>query len=100
MARLAIEEYSLEGAPDLVDQIWKTAAAVGAKSFEYERGFRRGAAVLDDHVPLLQAGIPAVDILDFDYKHWHLLSDTPDKCSGKQLAEVGSVLFTWIAGLK
>jgi hypothetical protein len=94
-ARLAVEGYSWEAAPRLVDSVWKTAAAVGAKSFKNEKGFARGESVLDDHIALNQAGIPAIDVIDFDYAHWHLLSDTPDKVSAKQLAEVGAVLTAW-----
>ena len=99
-ARLAVEGYSLQFAPRLVETLWKTAAAVGAKSFKYERGFRRATDVLDDHVALNQAGIPAVDVIDFDYAHWHRLTDTPDKCSAGQMAEVGKVLTAWVSGLK
>lgn len=95
-ARLAVEGYSLQFAPRLVNEVWKTAESIGAKSFKLERGFRRGTEVLDDHIALNQAGIPAIDIIDFDYKHWHKLSDTPDKCSGKQMAEVGKVLAAWL----
>jgi hypothetical protein len=95
-ARLAIEGYSWRYAPKLVEQVWKAAEAVGAKSFKVERGFHRAVDVLDDHVALNEAGIPAVDVIDFDYAHWHRLSDTPDKCSPKQLAEVGTVLLAWL----
>ena len=52
--------------------------------------------MLDDHLALNRVGIPAIDVIDFDYKHWHLLSDTADKCSPKQLAEVGKVLTAWL----
>ncbi|MGL6097696.1 MAG: M28 family peptidase [Fimbriiglobus sp.] len=100
-ARLAVEGYSLQFAPRLVDELWRTAAACGAKSFHYERGFRRAMDVLDDHVALnAVAGIPTVDVIDFDYPHWHRLTDTPDKCSAKQMAEVGGVLLAWLAGAK
>ena len=99
-ARLAIEGYSYDLAPQLVTDVWKVAEKVGATSFKYERGFNRAAEVQDDHLALNQAGIPAIDILDFDYPHWHKLSDTPDKCSPKQLAEVGKVLLAWVQGLK
>jgi hypothetical protein len=99
-ARLAIEGYSWDAAPHLVDSVWKTAGVVGAKSFKTERGFVRGDHVQDDHLALIQAGIPAVDIIDFDYAHWHLLSDTPDKVSAKQLVEVGTVLTAWAQAQK
>ncbi len=95
-ARLAVEGYSWTFAPQLVDQVWQTAKAVGAKSFKYEGGFQRAAQVQDDHIALNKAGIPAVDIIDFDYKYWHLLADTPDKVSDAQVAEVAQVLAAWL----
>lgn len=95
-ARLAVEGYSLAVAPNIVNEIWKIAEQLKAKSFKFERGFKRAAEVLDDHVPLQRAGIPAIDIIDFDYPHWHLLSDTPDKISPEQLAEVARVISTWL----
>ena len=76
--------------------MWKAAEAVGAKSFKIERGFDRGTEVLDDHIALNRAGIPAIDVIDFDYPHWHKLSDTADKCSAEQMAEVGKVLAAWL----
>jgi glutaminyl-peptide cyclotransferase len=98
-ARLAIEGYSYQFAPGLVNQVWKVAESVGAKSFRYERGFRRSIDVLDDHIALNRAGIPAIDIIDFDYVHWHRLSDTPEQCSAKQFAEVARVVTTWLQRL-
>lgn len=99
-ARLAVEGYSYQFAPGLVNQLWKTAESVGAKSFRFERGFRRATEVLDDHIALNRVGIPTVDIIDFDYEHWHRLSDTPDKLSGEQMAEVAKVVTTWLQGVK
>lgn len=95
-ARLAVEGYSWSLAAHLVDEIWKTAAAVNAKSFVYERGFRRAVEVLDDHIALNRYGIPAIDIIDFDYKHWHLLTDLPEQCSAEQMSEVARVITTWL----
>ncbi|MBX9626462.1 MAG: M28 family peptidase [Gemmataceae bacterium] len=95
-AKLKVEQYSYAAAPKLVDQVWGVAAAVGAKSFRYEAGYE----VQDDHLALNRAGIPCVDVIDFDYPHWHKLTDTPDKVSGDQMAEVAKVLATWWTGLK
>jgi hypothetical protein len=95
-ARLAVEGYSYSMAPKLVDEIWKTAQTVGAKSFRYERGFRRNPDVMDDHIALNRVAIPAVDIIDFDYADWHKISDTPDKCDAKQMAEVAMVITQWL----
>jgi Zn-dependent M28 family amino/carboxypeptidase len=97
-AKLNIEGHSWTYAPKLVTEVWKAAETVKAKSFRAERGFKRSVDVLDDHIPLLSVGIPAIDLIDFDYEHWHKLSDTPDKCSPKQLAEVADVVTTWLKG--
>ncbi len=53
-------------------------------------------AMLDDHTPFLEAGIPAVDIIDFDYPYWHTIADTPDKVSAKSLLAVGDTLWHWV----
>ncbi len=53
--------------------------------------------MLDDHTPFLEAGIPAVNIIDFDYPYWHTAADTPDKVSPKSLEIVGETLLDWMA---
>jgi hypothetical protein len=89
-----VEGYSYDFAPNLVKQVWDVAALVGAKSFRWEAG----GEVLDDHLALNRAGIPAINIIDFDgYRpHWHKLSDTPDKCSAAQMTEVAKVITAWL----
>jgi glutaminyl-peptide cyclotransferase len=52
----------------------------------------------DDHTPFLEAGIPAVDIIDFDYPYWHTTQDTPDKVSAESLQAVGDTLWNWVVG--
>ncbi len=101
-ARIRVETYSYNAARPLVEQLWGTAADIGAKSFVYERGFDRDGrqGVQDDHLALIRAGIPSVDLIDFDYPHWHKLSDTPEQCSGAQMAEVSKVLTTWLQRVK
>ena len=48
----------------------------------------------DDHVPFLDAGVPAVDIIDLDYyPYWHTPNDTLDKVSARSLQIVGDVLL-------
>ncbi|VTT99092.1 Putative aminopeptidase OS=Singulisphaera acidiphila (strain ATCC BAA-1392 / DSM 18658 / VKM B-2454 / MOB10) GN=Sinac_5126 PE=4 SV=1: Peptidase_M28 [Gemmataceae bacterium] len=95
-AQLKVEQNSYTMAPKLVDQVWGVAKAVGAKSFKYEAGHE----VLDDHIALNRAGIPTADVIDFDYPHWHKLSDTPDKISGEQMAEVAKVVTVWLQKIK
>ncbi len=94
---LPIEYNSWRGARKLVNRIWNLARDLGYSQFRFEMG----AQIYDDHVPLLEAGIPAVDIIDFDYpntekNYWHTLEDTPDKCSAESLEAVGTVLTTLI----
>ena len=50
-------------------------------------------ALEDDHVPFLAAGIPSVDIIDFDFPAWHTAGDTLDVVSARSLQIVGDVLL-------
>jgi glutaminyl-peptide cyclotransferase len=79
--------------PTLMAEIWGQASMLG-----YERYFIQTAkySMLDDHTPFLEAGIPAVDIIDFDYPYWHTAADTPDKVSPKSLQIVGETLLAWM----
>ncbi len=78
---------------ELTDEIWATAQGLG-----YENHFINDYkySMIDDHSPFLQAGIPAVDIIDFDYPYWHTLQDTADKVSAESLKVVGETLRTWV----
>ncbi|MCK5147056.1 M28 family peptidase [bacterium] len=89
---LPIEINSQRYAPDLVDQLWSLAEQLGLPAFSREDGVE----MTDDHLELLKVGIPAIDIIDFDYDYWHTIEDTPDKCSAESLGQVGQLLVTWI----
>jgi glutaminyl-peptide cyclotransferase len=52
---------------------------------------------MDDHLPLNQAGIPTIDLIDFDYPYWHKIDDVPENCSAESLAEVGRVVTGWLS---
>ncbi len=52
--------------------------------------------MLDDHTPFLEAGYPAVDVIDFDYPYWHTTEDTADKVSSESLEIVGETILAWI----
>lgn len=79
--------------PVITAQIWKSAEKLGYdENFIPEKKYR----ILDDHIPFLNAGIPAVDIIDFDYQYWHTLSDTIDKISPESLEIVGQTILDWI----
>jgi len=83
------ERNSQIAAPAVVDKIWKAAADLG-----YRTSFINSIkySMDDDHIPLIRAGLPCVDLIDFDYPYWHTLKDTPDKCSPQSLKIVGDTL--------
>jgi Zn-dependent M28 family amino/carboxypeptidase len=83
----------------LRELVWQTAAELG-----YRRAFPRNpGAIEDDHLPFLRAGIPALDLIDFDYgpgnSYWHTERDTLDKLSAGSLRITGEVLLRAIAKL-
>ena len=80
--------------PLITDEIWSVANDLGyGDHFIPQYKF----SMEDDHTPFLEAGIPAVDIIDFDYPYWHTVGDTPDKVSAESLSAVGKTLWAWIA---
>ena len=82
------EGYSLDHAPEVVERVWSTADSLGLG-----RMFRPtvGGGIVDDHVPLLDAGIRAIDVIGFEnYREWHhTMQDTVDKVSVATLADIG-----------
>jgi Zn-dependent M28 family amino/carboxypeptidase len=50
-------------------------------------------AIDDDHVPFLEAGVPAIDIIDLDYAAWHTAQDDLDHVSARSLQIVGDVVL-------
>ncbi|HEX9729220.1 MAG TPA: M28 family peptidase [Gemmatimonadales bacterium] len=86
------EPNSVSAAPEVVNRVWSTARDLG-----YGRVFRdrMGGPITDDHIPLIQAGVRAIDLIDFSYgpgnAYWHTLEDTLDKVSAGSLKVVGDV---------
>jgi Zn-dependent M28 family amino/carboxypeptidase len=82
-----------ESTPWLVNVIWKTARRLGHSQhfLEVEGGYS------DDHIPFKDAGVPVVDLIDFNYgpsnQYWHTNQDTLDKVSGESLKVVGDVVI-------
>ncbi len=85
-----IEKNSTE---ELAAEIWEVAGSLG-----YDRNFidQPKHRIIDDHLPFIQVGIAAVDIIDFDYPYWHTISDTVDKVSAESLGIVGEVVLEWL----
>ncbi len=91
-----IERHSLEAAPLLVNAIWTIAEAAGHEAFvRTSRGY-----ITDDHLPFIQQGIPAIDIIDLPHPEWHTTEDTPDCCSADSLYQVGDTLLRYLYGVE
>jgi Zn-dependent M28 family amino/carboxypeptidase len=88
--------------PSLVSRAFEAARAEGRRlRFSLSRN-----AILDDHVPFLEAGIPAVDLIDFEYgtapgrnDYWHTPQDTIDKLSAESLEIIGRVTVRMLNSL-
>jgi len=84
------EAHSREQASNIVDLVWNEAQDLGLRNYLPEVRHR----VFDDHIPFLNAGIPAIDLIDFDFPEWHTTHDTPAVCSPASLEAVGRVLLS------
>ncbi len=89
---LTRDSVSASNAPELWGRI---ITACGKRGIPFLPG---ETSVLDDHVPLIERGIPAVDLIDFDYPSWHTVSDTPDKCSPESLGKIGALVLDIVYG--
>ncbi|MER3466336.1 MAG: hypothetical protein C4340_04135, partial [Armatimonadota bacterium] len=81
----------------LMDRFYGHAREIGlSKHFPN----RPGPVIADDHEPLNRAGIPTIDLIDFDYgpghSWWHTVEDTPDKCSAASLSAVGRAVESFL----
>ncbi len=94
---IKIDPVSYRSAPRVMEEIWSLAAEIGYDQFQLVAG----APMYDDHVPFIEMGIPAIDIIDFEYpgpdnRYWHTHDDTMDKCSPESLEAVGNTLLSWL----
>jgi glutaminyl-peptide cyclotransferase len=79
--------------PWLNEIVWQTARKIG-----YGKHFiNREQSISDDHVPFREAGIPVIDIIDFEYgeenSYWHTNADALDKISGESMKVVGDTVI-------
>ncbi len=80
--------------------IWQVAADKG-----YGSAFQdQTLPIDDDHMPFLNLGISAVDLIDFNYgpanSYWHTAADTMDKLSSRSFQIVGDVVVESIRQLE
>lgn len=83
--------YERNSTPEWRERIWQVAGELGYGSWFVPTP---RYSIIDDHTPFLRAGIPAVDIIDFDYPYWHTTEDTLDKLSADSLERVGRTVET------
>jgi Zn-dependent M28 family amino/carboxypeptidase len=79
--------------PGLSKEIWSVARKLGyGNIFVAQTKY----ALIDDHLPFINRGVPSALLIDFDYPYWHTNEDTLDKVSSESLKIVGEVLLNFI----
>lgn len=89
--------------PELMDVLFRSAHEMGTRSF-----FHRGkGSILDDHVPFVLAGMPAIDLIDFEFgsapglnDYWHTEEDSMDKLSSESMQTIGDVVLRMVDNLQ
>lgn len=89
---LYYEQNSLNAARNIVERIWSGAGKVNAPAFIPDARHN----VYDDHAPFIEAGIPGVDIIDFDYPAWHTAGDDLTQVAPGSLGQVGRTLLWYV----
>lgn len=78
----------------LTDLVWSAARRLGYSRYFQDQFLPVGG---DDHFPFINAGVPAVDLIDFNYgpgnRYWHTAEDTVEHCSPQSLEIVGRVVL-------
>ena len=86
--------------PELVRLFENSARYLNKTAFT---GKFRGE-MLDDHVPFLRKGIPAIDLIDFSYGpdnvFWHTPEDTAERVSGKSIAVSADLVTGMLYNMK
>ena len=99
--QLPPEVLSQTAAPEVVDLVWDIAKRMGHAQIFLAKD---AIELTDDHVPLQQVGIHAIDVIDFTYgpnnDYHHSTEDTLDKVSAASLKVVGDVMMGVVRSTK
>lgn len=86
-------ERDQNSTPWLEELVFRAATDLGYQS----HFFRRTVNMVDDHTSFIAVGIPAAELIDYEYgyanAYWHTPEDKIDKLSPKSLEIVGNVLL-------
>jgi glutaminyl-peptide cyclotransferase len=82
---------------DLWQRLRAAAAAVGVGALFPDTISGR---ILDDHTPFTDRGIPAIDVIDFDYPPRDTLADDLDEVSERSLDAVGEAVLRLVSTLR
>jgi len=82
-----------QGNPELAKRIFNASEALGFRDFFHYMP----QPIMDDHYPFFLAGVPAINLIDFEYgpnhRWWHSEEDSLDKISPDSLKIVGQVVL-------
>ena len=100
-ARFYQEGFSMHYAADLVSAVWQAARQAGYASYFPQEA---GGAITDDHKPLNEAGLPAIDIIPYypDCEQssfgptWHTINDDMKHIDKNALKAVGQTLIQYL----
>jgi hypothetical protein len=83
--------------PDLWAQLRSAAERVGVGAVFPDETQNE---VLDDHTPFVRLGVPAIDLIDFDYDCWQKPCDTLDKLSVRAMDASGEAVVELVRRLR
>lgn len=87
----------LYSTPRLRKLLWSAAVATGHE----EHVFQRAESAADDHVPFLEVGIPAVDLIDLNGNvFWHTPMDTVENMSAESLQTTADLVLTMLPAVE
>jgi hypothetical protein len=83
--------------PALWDRLRAAAKRAGVRSI---MSASTQGTVEDDHTPFMKAGVPAIDLIDFDFPQWHTLQDRPNVLSKRSLDAAGEAVVELMRELR
>jgi glutaminyl-peptide cyclotransferase len=92
-------DYSLANSEDFSKELVGIFKKASVETFGVDFFVQQHAHLGDDHEPFVKKGIPAIDLIDFEYgrggsrEYWHTPLDTIDKLSVRSLERTGTLVL-------